>query len=337
MSATSPLTGSALAGQSRSSGIPAARSCSPMTAGLRAGMLSPTPGAASERPAHPILRSAQAMSDHVSSPGISRRSLLRGGAAAVPVAAGLLPSFFAAGCTAGPASATPRAPSSPPRPGTGIANVHVSHDHYGVHVEPSVAANPAHPRQLLAACQASPTANPELIATYLSFDAGASWQNGALPQPPAGQAPASDDVTVAFDSHGRGYLCASRAGNTPGGRAMYVWRTDDGGRSFSAPVTLVAGQYFDHPGIAVGIGQAPSEHNVYVVWAAAGNSPSARPRLSASPAPPTADRASSRRARSCRGPRTLRKQALVPSLPPDRMAWCAPPATGQPCRTRPET
>jgi hypothetical protein len=213
------------------------------------------------------------MSDHVPSPGISRRTLLRGGAA-VPVAAGLLPSFFTAGCTAGPTSATARA-SSPPRPGTGIANVHVSHDHYGVHVEPSVAANPAHPRQLLAACQASPTANPELIATYLSSDAGASWQNGALPQPPAGQAPASDDVTVAFDSHGRGYLCASRAGNTPGGRAMYMWRTDDGGRSFSAPVTLVAGQYFDHPGIAVGTGRTPSEHNVYVAWAAASNSPSA--------------------------------------------------------------
>jgi hypothetical protein len=156
-----------------------------------------------------------------------------------------------------------------------MANVHVSHDHYGVHVEPSVAASPRDPRQLLAACQASPTANPQFIATYLSFDAGASWQNGALPRPPAGQAPASDDVTVAFDSHGRGYLCASRAGNSPGGRTMYVWRTDDGGRSFSAPVTLVAGQYFDHPGIAAGVGQAPSEHNVYIAWAAASNSPSA--------------------------------------------------------------
>ncbi len=215
------------------------------------------------------------MSDHSSSPAISRRSLLRGAAVAAPVAAGLLPSLFATGCTAGPASATPRASSSPARPPTGIANVHVSHDHYGVHVEPSVAANPAHPRQLLAACQASPTANPELIATYLSFDAGASWQNGALPQPPAGQSPASDDVTVAFDLQGRGYLCASRAGDSPGGRALYVWRTDDGGRSFSAPVTLVAGQYFDHPGIAAGIGQAPSEHNVYVAWAAASNSPAA--------------------------------------------------------------
>jgi hypothetical protein len=51
-----------------------------------------------------------------------------------------------------------------------------------------------------------------------------------------------------------------------GGRHGYVWRTDDGGRSFSAPVTL-KGQYFDHPWIATGTGQTPSEHNVYVAWA----------------------------------------------------------------------
>jgi hypothetical protein len=48
---------------------------------------------------------------------------------------------------------------------------------------------------------------------------------------------------------------------------MYVWRTDDGGRSFSAPVTLRAGQYFDAPWIAAGAGKTPSERNVYVVWA----------------------------------------------------------------------
>src|SRR5229473_8020976 len=132
------------------------------------------------------------MSEHQSLPRtdhqISRRSLLRGGVAATALAA--LPSCDSAGSphsTGSPHSAGP-----PARAG---ANVHVSHDHYGVHVEPSVAANPRHPRQLLAACQASPTADPQFIATYLSFDAGASWQNGALPRPPAGQAPASDDVT----------------------------------------------------------------------------------------------------------------------------------------------
>jgi hypothetical protein len=209
------------------------------------------------------------MSEHIRSPRISRRSLLGGGAAAAAAAAGLP----LASCTAGPAgapAASPPATTSPPAARTsasGIANVRVSDDHYGVHIEPSVAANPSRPRQLLAACQASPTANPQLIATYLSDDAGVTWQVGALPQPPAGQAPASDDVTVAFDPHGRGYLCAGRAGNTPGGRIMFVWRTDDGGRTFSAPVTMLAGQYFDHPGIAADQDPDPDKRIVYVVWA----------------------------------------------------------------------
>jgi hypothetical protein len=208
----------------------------------------------------------------MSSPRISRRGLLRAGAAAAAVAAGL-PSA----CAAAPGTGTAaRPPWRPPGtgtagwpPGAGTANVRVSHDHYGVHIEPSVAANPRRPRQLLAACQASPTANPQFIATYLSFDGGATWQNGALPQPPAGQAPPSDDVTVAFDPRGRGYLCASRAANTPGGRAMFVWRTDDGGRSFSAPVALVpeGAPELDHQTIAAGAGPAPSDRNVYVVWA----------------------------------------------------------------------
>ena len=86
--------------------------------------------------------------------------------------------------------------------------------------------------------------------TYLSFDGGASWQNGGLPPQPAA-APAGDDVTVAFDAHGRGYLCATRAGhgsdpnpaNPDANRAVYVWRTDDGGRSFSAPMTLLEAQF----------------------------------------------------------------------------------------------
>src|SRR5262249_58274004 len=106
--------------------------------------------------------------------------------------------------------------------GAGIATVHVSHDPSGAPTEPPAAANPRHPRQLLAACQASPTAEPRFIATYLSVDGGATWHNAALPRPPAGQAPPSDDVTVAFDSRGRGYLCASRASNTPGGRPMFA-------------------------------------------------------------------------------------------------------------------
>jgi hypothetical protein len=155
-----------------------------------------------------------------------------------------------------------------------ITNVHVTHDHFGVHVEPSVAANPRNPRELLVACQASLTANPTLIATYISSDGSVSWQNGGrLPFPAGG--PASDDATVTFDPDGRGYLCATRAGGDSGdggqgsdaNRAVYVWRTDDSGHSFSPPATLLSGQYCDHPGIAAGAGEAPTQRNVYVVWA----------------------------------------------------------------------
>jgi hypothetical protein len=154
------------------------------------------------------------------------------------------------------------------------SNVRVSHDRYRDHVGPSLAANPRKPRELLVACQASPR-TPESIATYLSLDAGASWQNGGvLPQPAAG--PAGDDVTVAFDANGRGYVCATRSGhgatvnpaNLYADRAVYVWRTDDGGRSFSAPATLVEGQYCDHPWIATGESQTPHGQNVYVAWGA---------------------------------------------------------------------
>src|SRR5487761_740342 len=205
------------------------------------------------------------MSEHLSLPRIdhqiSRRSLLRGGVAAAALAA--LPSCDSAG--------SPHSAGSPVRVG---ANIRVSHDRYREHVGPSVAANPRDPRQLLAACQASPT-TPESIVTYLSFDGGASWQNGGLPpQPAAG--PAGDDVTVAFDAHGRGYVCATRSGhgshlspaNPDANRAVYVWRTDDGGRSFPAPVTVVERQYCDHPWVATGPGQTPAGHDVYVAWGA---------------------------------------------------------------------
>jgi hypothetical protein len=49
---------------------------------------------------------------------------------------------------------------------------------------------------------------------------------------------------------------------------VYIWRTDDGGLSFSAPVTLVEGIYSDHPWVAADPGQSPSGHNVYVAWGA---------------------------------------------------------------------
>lgn len=172
--------------------------------------------------------------------------------------------------SASPASASPGfAPPATDYAPAGAPNLRVSNDSYGVHVEPSVAANPRDSRRLLAACQVSPTADPEFIATYISVDAGASWRAGALPRLPTGASHTGDDVTVAFDARGRGHVCATSYG---GGRAVFVWRTDDGGRSFSAPVTLVSDQYCDHPWLATGTGQTSSERTVYVAWASGNKS-----------------------------------------------------------------
>src|SRR4029077_7277177 len=165
------------------------------------------------------------------------------------------------------ASPVPASPVS-----TGASNVRGRRDRYREDVGPSLAANPLRPRQLLIACQGSPF-TPEFILTYLSVDGGASWHIGGMPaQPAAG--PAGDDVTVAFGGDGRGYVCAARSGHgsdrTPAHphahRAVSVWRTDDGGGSFSAPVTLIEGIYSDHPWVAADQGQTPSGHNVYVAW-----------------------------------------------------------------------
>ena len=129
----------------------------------------------------------------------------------------------------------------------GPANVRVSRDAFTMHAEPSLAANPADPRNLLAACMVW-QAGRRGLATYVSFDEGSTWhRNGLLP----GVTPAYDgDVTVAFDGHGTGYVsgwAGSRAAEQRG-RAC-LWRTADGGRSFTTPVTVATG-LLDHPSLA---------------------------------------------------------------------------------------
>jgi hypothetical protein len=116
-----------------------------------------------------------------------------------------------------------------------------------MHAEPSLAANPRDPRNLLAACMVW-QAGQRGLATYVSFDAGSTWHgNGLLP----GIRPAYDgNVTVAFDRQGTRYLsgwAGSRAHPQRG--RVCLWRTVDGGRSFTAPVTIATG-LIDHPSLA---------------------------------------------------------------------------------------
>jgi hypothetical protein len=127
------------------------------------------------------------------------------------------------------------------------AAVQVSHDRLGDHAEPAVAANPADPNNLLAASMVVQGTGRGL-ATYASFDGGRTWQsNGLLP----GAGMRYDaDVAVTFDSSGHGFVSGwvgDRASEDQGG--AWVWRTDDGGRTFDAAVRAVPG-FCDHPGLA---------------------------------------------------------------------------------------
>src|SRR5262249_22655989 len=123
---------------------------------------------------------------------VPRRTVLAG-----PVAAGVL---VWASRLAGPAAAQTNGDLGW---AGGPANVRVSRDAFTMHAEPSLAANPSDPRNLLAACMAW-QAGRRGLATYVSFDAGSTWHsNGLLP----GIVPAYDgDVTVAFDRQGTGYV-----------------------------------------------------------------------------------------------------------------------------------
>src|SRR5262249_39298313 len=130
------------------------------------------------------------------------------------------------------------------------------------------------------------------------------------------------------------YLCASRAANTPGGRAMFVWHTDDGGRSFSAPLALVPQGVpeLGHPAVATRTGPAPSQRTAHVVWAGGGPVP---PPPRTRTAPPTPPAAPARSPAATPRPTTARRFGPRPrGWPPAHAAWCAPAAPRRPIRAR---
>lgn len=194
--------------------------------------------------------------------GLSRRHLL-GGAAVAGLAAVTVDA---------PPGRTHRWPLDRRR------DVRVSHDGFAMHGEPSVAADPTDCRRLLAASQAwQPGDAVNQLVSYASFDGGSTWRsNGPLPLPPG--TTNGDDVTVAFDERGTGVICAMARPDpwvTSRGRGVFVWRTTDGGRTFTDPVPVAFGDAVDHPALAVEPG-APGF--VHVVWSTDGGLAYARSR-----------------------------------------------------------
>lgn len=140
------------------------------------------------------------------------------------------------------------------------ANVLVSDDGYASHTEPCLAVNPRDPRNLLAACSL-----PGPLGTYASFDGGLTWQsNGPLPMP-AGS-PGGGNVSASFDSAGHGLVCGLllAPGSSKGAeRSVYVWRTEDGGRTFTPPVAVTEPGALDRPWLAT---ESQWLQAVHVVW-----------------------------------------------------------------------
>ena len=143
-------------------------------------------------------------------------------------------------------------------------NLRVSHDGHGDHVEPCLAVNPRDPRNLLAACNLE--GGPP--ATYSSFDGGRTWRSNGLLPLPAGIIEGGN-LTVGFDGAGRGFVCAllvalpTASGAKGLSDSVGVWRTDDGGRTFSAAVAVSGTGAVDKPSLAT---EHRSPNAVHVAW-----------------------------------------------------------------------
>jgi hypothetical protein len=154
--------------------------------------------------------------------------------------------------------------------GSAPAVVQATHDHFIGHVEPDVAINPRNPQDLLGVCQFVVAQRQRLPGSFASFDGGRSWHdNGLLPLP--GGFEQGADTTVAFDSRGNGFVAALLAHGgggypsrvTRGG--IFLWRTSNGGRSFSKPAAVYVGRGFqDHPWLA--IRRIARHSTLFITW-----------------------------------------------------------------------
>jgi hypothetical protein len=104
-----------------------------------------------------------------------------------------------------------------------------------------------------------------LVGTYTSFDGGKTWQdNGALPLPKG--ANYDNNGTVAFTPHGT--ALASAMARTPSNvRGVFVWRSTNGGKTFTKPVAVTRSHFPDFPHLVVDNGAGKSTGHIYLVWA----------------------------------------------------------------------
>ena len=188
--------------------------------------------------------------DAANAPPISRREFLAGALAVAPLLVAEAPGQARAVARRS-ASARGRARANAIH---GLSNVQVSRGGPGRgHAEPWLAVNPRNPRNLLAVSMWGPDA-------YVSFDGGQRWHSGGTLRLPPNSG--GGNVSAAFDSAGRGFVCGSFG--SPSQSSVLIWRTDDGGRTFTHPTVIGQSTNLDRPWLAT---DRHTPGMVHVAWA----------------------------------------------------------------------
>ncbi len=139
----------------------------------------------------------------------------------------------------------------------------VSRDGDRPHVEIMAAANPRDPRNLLAG--AITFTRPDggaATKAYVSFDGGTQWEDITFPEQ---KESGGGDPQVAFTAVGTAIFAtlATRADETGRTRAfLHAYRSEDGGRTWSAPHDL--GASYDHPMLAADQTAGPFAGRLYM-------------------------------------------------------------------------
>lgn len=131
------------------------------------------------------------------------------------------------------------------------------------HVEPMVAASPRDPDTLVAGAIVFPRPDRDSgCRVYSSRDGGSTWTEAD----PAARPGSGADPQVAFTAQGTAlFVClVDVAGEDERSRfGLHVFRSEDGGSTWDAPVELGAHSY-DHPQIAVDSTTGRHAGNVYI-------------------------------------------------------------------------
>ena len=181
-----------------------------------------------------------------------------------------IPPPAAAGLVSGPSGFSPTC--------SGVANTGTLY--VNAEVEPHIAINPANPNNLIGSWQQDRWSNgaAQGVAVGVSFDAGATWSTRPLPASRCGGGNAANggdyeratDPWVTFSPNGTAYqmsLAVSGALLQPGSlSAMLVFRTTDGGRTWSDGTTLIrdSDRFFNDKN-AITADSTDSRY-VYAVW-----------------------------------------------------------------------